>query len=413
MRIQRILSALLFLTIMLMTSTQVTAGLPRTLLPANPAVLPLLRSVYAKFPKSFSFTTGKQVCCYDIAMIDTLLTRKITSDDLAKWMDMLDKLPAKSKNVDDNKDNRHRFISYNVNLQSDQEVDELQFKLMVNLGYFELSYTCRNKASDEFSSEYIYPEEVRMNLDGEIQRFLSIHDAESFDYVVWGQRQMNLTCHLFNNEDNLSIGRHYVAHGCTDKEFDGLISVLEKTTSFDDFSYTLLNIENKYRMFSVGILGEDYHWQTYCGLLLGTDIHLLQIGGTSPVGFEIPADWYSGADDVCKVNPQKENKDGRIYDASTVKTLPVWRTHGKNTWGQYLKDNGLRACTPVDKNCVVIGFIVRKDGSITNEKVMLNHSKRSALADSAVRVISQMPKWTPAMVDGLPVDCRYVVRLAE
>ncbi len=410
----RITIVLLLMTFMLMTQAQTASELPKTLFPANPAVLPLIKSVNAKFPECLSYTRGKQVCYYYIGMIDTTLTKKITNEDISKWTDMLNQLPAKSKSVNDNKDNRNRIISYQVNLQSHHQTDELKFILVPRLGYLELSYNCRNRETNEFSEEYIYPEEVRLCLDEGIQHIINHRVTEVFDYAVWGKKQRNLTFHQLNNDDNLSTGRHYVVHGCTEKDFDDFIHLLEKTTKYEDFSYTISHMGNRHRMFSVGMLGEDHHWQTYCGLLIDSEFHLLQIGGTSPMGFEIPADWYKDTDNAVRVDTTTEQQPERVYDASTVNTLPVWRIHDQNTWRQYLKNNGLRTCTPTNnEDCVVVMFIIRKDGSITDSKVMLNRSKQTELADQAIRTIEKMPKWTPAMVDGLPVDCRFVVRLTK
>lgn len=54
---------------------------------------------------------------------------------------------------------------------------------------------------------------------------------------------------------------------------------------------------------------------------------------------------------------------------------------------------------------VVCSFIVEKDGSITDVKVA--KSVHHALDKEAVRVISSMPRWAPAMKNGQPVRIRY------
>jgi hypothetical protein len=58
-------------------------------------------------------------------------------------------------------------------------------------------------------------------------------------------------------------------------------------------------------------------------------------------------------------------------------------------------------------------FTVLKDGTIVAPKVVLDNTNINGLAEQAVKVISQMPRWTPATVDGLPVDCRMVVRITK
>lgn len=47
---------------------------------------------------------------------------------------------------------------------------------------------------------------------------------------------------------------------------------------------------------------------------------------------------------------------------------------------------------------VVVQFVINKDGSVSNLKVL--RSSDSSLADEAVRVVKKMPKWTPARLNG-------------
>ena len=56
---------------------------------------------------------------------------------------------------------------------------------------------------------------------------------------------------------------------------------------------------------------------------------------------------------------------------------------------------------------VVCTFIVDRDGSITDVKVA--RSIDPSLDNEAVRVLSQMPKWKPGMMKGLPVRVLYTV----
>lgn len=56
---------------------------------------------------------------------------------------------------------------------------------------------------------------------------------------------------------------------------------------------------------------------------------------------------------------------------------------------------------------VVCSFVVEKNGSITDVKVA--KSVHPALDKEAVRVISSMPKWAPAMKNGQPVRIRYTL----
>lgn len=56
---------------------------------------------------------------------------------------------------------------------------------------------------------------------------------------------------------------------------------------------------------------------------------------------------------------------------------------------------------------VVLQFVVERDGSISNTKVV--RSIDPALDREAVRVVSSMPNWNPGMKDGKPVRVKYTI----
>ena len=56
---------------------------------------------------------------------------------------------------------------------------------------------------------------------------------------------------------------------------------------------------------------------------------------------------------------------------------------------------------------VIVQFVVNKDGSIVDVKVL--RSPDNNLADEAVRVVKQMPKWKPARMNNKTVRCRFTL----
>jgi len=56
---------------------------------------------------------------------------------------------------------------------------------------------------------------------------------------------------------------------------------------------------------------------------------------------------------------------------------------------------------------VYVSFIVEKDGSVSNAKVL--RGANSLLDNESLRVISIMPKWTPGMQNGHNVRVQYMV----
>ena len=59
---------------------------------------------------------------------------------------------------------------------------------------------------------------------------------------------------------------------------------------------------------------------------------------------------------------------------------------------------------------VVVEFVVNEDGSISDEKV--TRSVFPSLDNEALRVIKNMPKWQPGVVDGKNVRVKYTIPLS-
>ena len=83
---------------------------------------------------------------------------------------------------------------------------------------------------------------------------------------------------------------------------------------------------------------------------------------------------------------------------------------GMQALREYLKEN---THWPLghEEDCisgrVVVCFVVEKDGSTTEFEVIDEH--HPSLEAEAVRVLQQMPKWTPATQDGVKVRVEYTV----
>jgi protein TonB len=64
-----------------------------------------------------------------------------------------------------------------------------------------------------------------------------------------------------------------------------------------------------------------------------------------------------------------------------------------------------------DETCaqgrVIVGFVVERDGSVTNVEVIRGTSPE--LDRAAVEVVSRMPKWIPGKQKGQAVRCSYNV----
>ena len=56
---------------------------------------------------------------------------------------------------------------------------------------------------------------------------------------------------------------------------------------------------------------------------------------------------------------------------------------------------------------VVLQFVIEKDGAVSNIKVL--RSVNETLDNEAMRVIREMPKWTPGKDKGKEVRCKYTI----
>jgi protein TonB len=108
-------------------------------------------------------------------------------------------------------------------------------------------------------------------------------------------------------------------------------------------------------------------------------------------------------------NPYKDAKGKMVYIKADE--MPVY-SGGENEMMKFLennvnypqpaKDNG-------DEGTVFVDFIIDKTGLVTDVVATdsVNTDVNQVLKDEAVRVVSSMPKWTPAKQNGKPVNVAY------
>lgn len=74
----------------------------------------------------------------------------------------------------------------------------------------------------------------------------------------------------------------------------------------------------------------------------------------------------------------------------------------RTTYPQIAQDNGIQGR-------VLLSFVVERDGSVSNVKVLKSVDK--LLDDEAVKAIESSPKWTPGLQRGRPVRVRFIIPL--
>lgn len=108
-----------------------------------------------------------------------------------------------------------------------------------------------------------------------------------------------------------------------------------------------------------------------------------------------------------KPEPPKPVEDNNVY--SVVESLPSF-PGGNAAMRQWMSQN-LKYPPVAQENgiqgTVTVQFVVEKNGSISNVKVI--RGKDPSLDREAVRVVSSMPRWTPGKQNGKPVRVSYTV----
>ena len=112
-----------------------------------------------------------------------------------------------------------------------------------------------------------------------------------------------------------------------------------------------------------------------------------------------------------KVNKAQTHKDtttdDKVYDV--CEQMPIYEG-GDAALLKYLRENLKYPDKTKDRGVqgrLVIGFIVEKDGSLTNVKVL--RAVDIALDAEVLRLVKGMPKWIPGRHNGQRVRVRYLL----
>lgn len=108
-------------------------------------------------------------------------------------------------------------------------------------------------------------------------------------------------------------------------------------------------------------------------------------------------------------SPKKADPDplavvGEVYTVVDQPPVPTGGTAGLN---EYLAKNiryPAEAQRAKIQGKVIVGFVVTSAGRIA--KTLVTQSVGGGCDEEAVRVIKQMPNWTPGLLNGKPVNVR-------
>ena len=112
-------------------------------------------------------------------------------------------------------------------------------------------------------------------------------------------------------------------------------------------------------------------------------------------------------EDIKAPEPPKHEEETKIF--TVVEQMPLF-PGGDAALMAYLRDN-IHYPTVAAENGVqgrvVVGFVVERDGSITDVNVL--RSVDPSLDREAMRVVKGMPRWTPGKQNGSAVRVKYQV----
>lgn len=132
------------------------------------------------------------------------------------------------------------------------------------------------------------------------------------------------------------------------------------------------------------------------------DVEETTIASTEDVGQKVEIKYVPVAVE------EEEPEEQTIFEI--VEEAPEFINGGMAGLMQYLNKN-IKYPTIAQENGtqgrVVVQFVVNRDGSIVDAKVM--RGVDPYLDKEALRVINSMPKWKPGKQRGKPVRCRYTV----
>jgi TonB family protein len=122
---------------------------------------------------------------------------------------------------------------------------------------------------------------------------------------------------------------------------------------------------------------------------------------------EAPKDDKAATVTMNVVEEEQNATDEKVFDV--VENMPEFNG-GAGALMQYLSHN---IHYPEEKDIqgrVIVSFVVDKDGSISNAKVV--KSLHPSFDAEALRIINNMPKWIPGTQNGKPVNVKYAVPIS-
>lgn len=111
--------------------------------------------------------------------------------------------------------------------------------------------------------------------------------------------------------------------------------------------------------------------------------------------------------DSAEVVPEEAPDNQNAEEAFVVVDEQPQFKGGTKALMQYLNKNLVYPKDNKQNGTVIIQFVIKKDGSVANAKVLRSLNKKCD--EAALKVIMEMPKWIPGKQDGKPVDVKFTI----
>ena len=122
---------------------------------------------------------------------------------------------------------------------------------------------------------------------------------------------------------------------------------------------------------------------------------------------EIDGEVLKAKEEIAQPEPPKNEEENKVFDV--VEEQPSF-PGGQGALMAWLNDNIKYPVVAAENGIqgkVIVQFVVGKNGSISNVKVL--RSVDPSLDKEAVRVVSNMPNWTPGKQNGASVNVRFTL----
>ena len=134
-----------------------------------------------------------------------------------------------------------------------------------------------------------------------------------------------------------------------------------------------------------------------------TTIGAFNVKGNDEVGGEV----LKAKEEIAQPEPPKqtEDLDNKVFDVVEEQPSFPGVPSALNSWlSQHIKYPVVAAENGIEGR-VIVQFVVSKDGSVRDASVV--RSADPSLDKEALRVVGQMPRWTPGRQNGSTVNCKF------